>query len=166
MHTPYNWGVVAWPVFPGAWVSAVRLSVSGENSRWGRKKCGGNKNVYARVSVSEDGAQTTRPGGVRGAACVRSPQQSAGSSGKGGLVHAHTTRARFEQCIMPHLAAAYNLARWLTRHEQDAEDVVQEACLRAYKFFGNFHGGIAVPGSLPLCGIPVTPGCGKTGRTS
>ena len=42
---------------------------------------------------------------------------------------------------MPHLAAAYNLARWLTRHDQDAEDVVQEAFLRAYKFFGNFHGG-------------------------
>jgi len=42
---------------------------------------------------------------------------------------------------MPHLAAAYNLARWLTRCDQDAEDVVQEAFLRAYKFFGNFHGG-------------------------
>ena len=70
-----------------------------------------------------------------------SQKQSAGSGGKGNLVHAHTTRARFEQCIMPHLAAAYNLARWLTRHDQDAEDVVQEAFLRAYKFFGNFHGG-------------------------
>ena len=60
--------------------------------------------------------------------------------GKGNLVHAHTTRARFEQYIMPHLTAAYNLARWLTRHDQDAEDVVQEAFLRAYKFFGTFHG--------------------------
>ena len=60
---------------------------------------------------------------------------------KGDLVHAHTTRAQFEQCVMPHLAAAYNLARWLTRCDQDAEDVVQEAFLRAYKFFGNFHGG-------------------------
>ena len=82
-----------------------------------------------------------RPGRVWGAPCVRYPQQSTGSGGKGDLVHAHTTRAQFEQCIMPHLAAAYNLARWLTRHEQDAEDVVQEAYLRAYKFFGNFHGG-------------------------
>ena len=36
---------------------------------------------------------------------------------------------------MPHLAAAYNLARWLTRHDQDAEDVVQEAFLRAYQAF-------------------------------
>lgn len=41
---------------------------------------------------------------------------------------------------MPHLDAAYNLARWLTRNEADAEDVVQEAYLRAFKFFGGFHG--------------------------
>ncbi len=41
---------------------------------------------------------------------------------------------------MPHLDAAYNLARWLTRNDHDAEDVVQEACLRAYQFFGGFHG--------------------------
>lgn len=44
---------------------------------------------------------------------------------------------------MPHLDAAYNLARWLTRSEADAEDVVQEATLRAYKFFGGFRGSDA-----------------------
>jgi RNA polymerase sigma-70 factor (ECF subfamily) len=49
--------------------------------------------------------------------------------------------ARFEQCIMPHMDAAYNLARWLAGSDPDAQDVVQEACLRAFKFFGGFRGG-------------------------
>ena len=47
----------------------------------------------------------------------------------------------FEETILPHLNAAYNLARWLTRDGADAEDVVQEAYLRAFKFFEGFHGG-------------------------
>jgi RNA polymerase sigma-70 factor, ECF subfamily len=49
----------------------------------------------------------------------------------------------FDQVVVPHLDAAYNLARWLTRNENDAEDVVQEAFLRALRFFGGFHGGNA-----------------------
>ncbi len=48
---------------------------------------------------------------------------------------------RFQEVILPHLDAAYNLARWLTRNDQDAEDVVQEACLRAFKSFGGHRGG-------------------------
>jgi len=47
---------------------------------------------------------------------------------------------RFEQVIMPHLDAAYNLARWLTRSDSDAQDVVQEACLRAFRYFDGFEG--------------------------
>lgn len=50
---------------------------------------------------------------------------------------------RFEQTVLPHFDAAYNLARWLTRSKEDAEDVVQEACLRALRFFPGFRGGDA-----------------------
>jgi RNA polymerase sigma-70 factor (ECF subfamily) len=46
----------------------------------------------------------------------------------------------FNQAVLPHLDAAYNLARWLTRNDQDAEDIAQEACLRAFKYWRGFSG--------------------------
>jgi RNA polymerase sigma-70 factor (ECF subfamily) len=49
----------------------------------------------------------------------------------------------FEQAVLPHIGAAYNLARWLTRNDQDAQDAVQEAYLRAFRFFPGFRGGDA-----------------------
>ena len=49
----------------------------------------------------------------------------------------------FEQAVLPHLDAAYNLARWLLRNDQDAQDVAQEAYLRAFRFFPGFRGGNA-----------------------
>ncbi|HTJ98971.1 MAG TPA: RNA polymerase sigma factor [Bordetella sp.] len=47
---------------------------------------------------------------------------------------------RFEKLVLPHIDSAFNVARWLTRNDQDAQDVVQEACLRAFRFFGGFRG--------------------------
>jgi RNA polymerase sigma factor (sigma-70 family) len=55
-------------------------------------------------------------------------------------VNADERTARFEQTFLPHLDAAHNLARWLTRNAHDAEDVVQEAYLRAFEHYDSFRG--------------------------
>ena len=47
--------------------------------------------------------------------------------------------ARFEQLVLPHLGAAYNLARWLARDASDAEDIVQDACIRALKYIASLN---------------------------
>ncbi len=54
-------------------------------------------------------------------------------------------RERFERLMLPHLDAAYSLARWLTRNDELAEDAVQEAYLRAMRFFGSLRGDNAKP---------------------
>ena len=59
-------------------------------------------------------------------------------------------QVRFEQLVLPHLDAAFNLARWLLRSRADAEDVAQEAMLRSYKFFSGFRGGDARAGLLQI----------------
>lgn len=48
---------------------------------------------------------------------------------------------KFDEVVVPHIAEAYNLARWITRSATDAEDVVQESCLRAFKYIDTFKGG-------------------------
>jgi RNA polymerase sigma-70 factor (ECF subfamily) len=60
------------------------------------------------------------------------------------------TSENYEEALLPHLDAAYNLARWLTRDARDAEDVVQEAYLRALKHFNTFKGGDARPWLLKI----------------
>ena len=52
-------------------------------------------------------------------------------------------RPRFEALALPHLDAAYNLARWLSRSPADADDIVQDAMLRAFRAFDGFRGGDA-----------------------
>lgn len=52
-------------------------------------------------------------------------------------------REHFDQLVLPHVRAAFNLARWLLRSREDAEDVTQEALLRAFRFFSGFHGSDA-----------------------
>ncbi|KAI3609108.1 RNA polymerase sigma factor [Cupriavidus necator H850] len=54
--------------------------------------------------------------------------------------HASDDRRRFEELVLPQLDAAYNLARWLSGSASEADDVVQEAFLRAYRLFGSFRG--------------------------
>jgi RNA polymerase sigma factor (sigma-70 family) len=56
----------------------------------------------------------------------------------------------FEERVLVHLDAAYNLARWLLRDERAAEDAVQEACLRAYRHFGSLRGDDARPWLLGI----------------
>jgi RNA polymerase sigma-70 factor (ECF subfamily) len=58
-----------------------------------------------------------------------------------------TDRALFEAQVLPHLDAAYNLARWLTRDPHDAEDVVQEACVRALRYLRRCAKAAPAPGS-------------------
>jgi RNA polymerase sigma factor (sigma-70 family) len=59
-------------------------------------------------------------------------------------------RRRFEAQLLPHLDAAYNFARWLSRSSVDAEDIVQDAILRAYRSFDGFRGNDAKPWLLAI----------------
>jgi RNA polymerase sigma factor (sigma-70 family) len=60
------------------------------------------------------------------------------------------TRMRFEALLLPHMDAAFKLARWLTGDDHDARDVVQEALLRAMRFFNGFRGDRARPWFLAI----------------
>jgi len=57
---------------------------------------------------------------------------------------------RFEETVLPHLDAAFNYARWLTRNEAEAEDVVQDACVRALRFLTSLRDDNARPWLLAI----------------
>jgi RNA polymerase sigma-70 factor, ECF subfamily len=63
------------------------------------------------------------------------------NDGSGPVATASAATESFDEVIVPHLDAAYRLARWLMRNEDDADDVVQEASLRALRYFRTFTGG-------------------------
>ena len=62
----------------------------------------------------------------------------------------HARARRFEALFAAHLDAAYNFARWLTRDDRNAEDIVQEACLRAFKSIDGFRGEHGRPWLLAI----------------
>ena len=72
-----------------------------------------------------------------------------------------TETSTFEQLMLPHLDSAYNLARWLLRDPHDAEDAVQDACLRAFRAFGGFRGATAAPGSSRSCATCAIRACAR-----
>ena len=80
---------------------------------------------------------------VAAGAVGRHTGEMASDAGASQSVTAAPTGASFEETILPHLDAAYRLARWLIHSEHDAEDVVQEATLRAFRYFRTFAGGNA-----------------------
>jgi RNA polymerase sigma-70 factor (ECF subfamily) len=88
------------------------------------------------------------PGSIRAgaeifpAAGIKSPEAR---SGEEEPVLDEIERARFARLVLPHMDAAYGLARWLTRDPAQAEEAVQEAYLRAFKYFGSFRGEDARP---------------------
>ena len=61
-----------------------------------------------------------------------------------------TACQRFDACVLPHLDAAYNLARWLLHNDQAAEDAVQEASIRAFRYIASLRGDDARPWLLGI----------------
>lgn len=76
--------------------------------------------------------------------------QASAHQDTGPSMSAAKTSVEFEKLFLPHLDAAYNLARLLTRNAQDAEDVVQESYLKAFRAFPGFRGGASRPWILTI----------------
>jgi len=76
-----------------------------------------------------------------------------------------SNQQRFEQLVLPHLDAGYNLARWLARDADDAADVVQEACLKALKYIDGLRGDEARPWFLKIVRHAYYDWCGRNRPT-
>ena len=74
-----------------------------------------------------------------------------------------TDLARFEAIVLPHLDSAYNLARWLCRDPDEAQDIVQEATMRALRFFASYRGEDARPWYLKIVRNTFLSGRGRPG---
>src|SRR6516225_8991667 len=83
-----------------------------------------------------------------------------------GSLNSEDDQARFASVVLPHLADAYALARWLTGDRADAEDVVQEACLRAFRGIGGFAGVNARAWVLTIVRHAAYTGLGKNRSAS
>jgi RNA polymerase sigma factor (sigma-70 family) len=70
--------------------------------------------------------------------------------GENNMAPAQDDHARFARLVLPHLGDAYSLARWITGNRADAEDVVQDACLRAFRAVGSIGDGSARPWVLTV----------------
>jgi RNA polymerase sigma-70 factor (ECF subfamily) len=93
-------------------------------------------NAFAARSI---GKKAAWPGDQDPASRGRAPQQAAAAP----RISAGDANARFANVVLPHLDDAFALARWLTGSRADAEDVVQDACLRAFRGIGGFADGNA-----------------------
>ncbi|MGF6771293.1 RNA polymerase sigma factor (sigma-70 family) [Paraburkholderia sp. GAS199] len=91
------------------------------------------------VQIDSNASRSGNAGAARAADCAQpAPESDAARS------------RRFQQLALPHLDAAYNLARWLSGNPSDADDIVQEAFMRAFRFFDTFRGDSARPWLLAI----------------
>src|SRR5215813_3668228 len=101
------------------------------------------------VASGQDRSGAVEIPAARSTRIVRRPgieprmKESRTNRAPGDAVSRDGDRERFRTVVLPHLADAYALARWLTGNRADAEDVVQDACLRAFRAIGGFAGGNA-----------------------
>jgi RNA polymerase sigma-70 factor (ECF subfamily) len=80
----------------------------------------------------------------------KQPGSAPAKDAKPGVLDEETKARQFRELALPHLDDAYNFARWLTRSAVDAEDVVQDAYMRAFQYFGGFNGVNARPWILAI----------------